>query len=352
MRFLTLKTKLDSDYSTAAVIDAATKDARKDPPIPPWDSPQHAPFIRGLKNDAENCLADLAQDWSEHEAPLLTQIAHAEAEQQHCEVEEKKSEKQLEAIENEFKKDRGQEPPAGHKHNKIFYWILLIFLALCEVPINTSVFQVFGDNQIFTIICALVVGAVLATAAHIFGAQMRQGGLFKDKKRLCLLVFLIVIPALLILAIGFIREWYIATNGEVHDGKSLQAVWVAFTALNYTIFFIAMALSYFYNDALLEKVMHARKMGNGAARNTLAAKDAVAKAKHAHDAEKKKYQHQAEQIVNETAGRKNKYEEVNLRERNDSPPYIPGQDPNSVLPQPKSFLKGLGIDVPELLRPQ
>ena len=124
---------------------------------------------------------------------------------------------------------------------RIPYVLGLVAVFCLDVPLNASVFQIFGEQPWATWVLALFLGIVVVPAAHVFGIQLRHR--FSDATAAVLSV---AIPLLLIVAVSILREQY------VHQYAGLQLNGVegvfVFIAFNLAVYMSAVFLSYLRHD--------------------------------------------------------------------------------------------------------
>jgi uncharacterized membrane protein (DUF441 family) len=132
------------------------------------------------------------------------------------------------------------------KIGKTAYIIILLILALTEVPINSIVFDILQEAKIFSYILAFGLAFVLMLMAHIVGSMIRH------REHKSIQIGLIIVTVAVLAGISYLRSNYFAAE-NLSEGflKSLdlKAVLALFWGINIMIFFIAIVLSYYAHDS-------------------------------------------------------------------------------------------------------
>ena len=140
-----------------------------------------------------------------------------------------------------YKALHAEEYTRRFRISRLSYILGLLAVFCLDVPLNASVFQIFGETPWATWALSAFLGIVVVPAAHVFGIQLRQR--FNDPPAAILSV---VIPLLLIVAVSILREQY------VHQYAGLQlngteGVFI-FIAFNLAVYMSAVFLSYLRHD--------------------------------------------------------------------------------------------------------
>ena len=84
----------------------------------------------------------------------------------------------------------GRKSPLIHFKSKILYFLLLLGIGICEVPLNLQIFQKFGEAFFITIIMASSLAIAIPVLAHFTGVFVKQR---KEKKEYLLFAIICVI---------------------------------------------------------------------------------------------------------------------------------------------------------------
>lgn len=193
---------------------------------------------------------------------------------------------ELEAVQDRT----GRKSPLIHFKSKILYFLLLLGIGICEVPLNLQIFQKFGEAFFITIIMASSLAIAIPVLAHFTGVFVKQR---KEKKEylwfglMCVVLFFIFN-----FGVSIFRAYVLAeTMGE----EANQLNMVIFTCLNLILFVIGVLAAYFSHDesyeleTLYHKFQKAKKtydkerLGINAAKKALSATKNV-ELKTVHDA--------------------------------------------------------------------
>lgn len=225
--------------------------------IPESNQELQPSYIMEIKQFGEENIKRLAQDWKKQDTRLLADYC---ATKQSSET----LSEQLNKAEDEVREARGDEENAREEYVKHFhltsfwYWVLLLAIAVVEVPLNTVVFQLFGEKELFTIMTALGLAIVLPVCAHFVGGMLKQGFL-KDGKFTThtLGIILLNVAAIGSLAgVAYIREKYFEGSGvQQLLGVSIDftTITVIFFMINLLIYLVAAVGSYIAHDPLATK---------------------------------------------------------------------------------------------------
>ena len=125
----------------------------------------------------------------------------------------------------------------------MFFW--LVFFCIAEFPLNSIIFQILGENLIFTSIVAATVCVGIPIAAHLVGKSIRQ-----ENKNTIEKIWIILLPLIVIGAITYVaifRTVYFEANKTVqalHLKINPNTLTIVFVIINLLIFIIATIISY------------------------------------------------------------------------------------------------------------
>jgi len=153
------------------------------------------------------------------------------------------SKQELELVQNRT----GRRSPLIHFKSKILYFLLLLGIGICEVPLNLQIFQKFGEAFFITIIMASSLAIAIPVLAHFTGVFVKQR---KEKKEyFWFAIMCIVIFAIFNFGVSIFRSYVLAeTMGEQANQLNI----VIFTCLNLILFIIGVLAAYFSHDESYE----------------------------------------------------------------------------------------------------
>lgn len=131
----------------------------------------------------------------------------------------------------ETNKQKFEPPPIEPKW---FYWPLLCFLGLLEIPFNVIVARPFGHSEIFNYSIAILLGAVLVGGGHFLGRGC------KEKNILTVFISIFIVVGLSF-SIAWLRKNYLTLGGI--EFPPMTMFWIFFI-IGMTIFCVAMLISY------------------------------------------------------------------------------------------------------------
>jgi hypothetical protein len=237
-------------YSDYGARKQGAKDGESVPPIPDWGSSSFAPYVMELVQLAQHSMRDYASVFEEHTIRKDADMNQLAREAAHAEREKEKSAKRLKDAVVQFHGERSHHPPLKQP-SLIVYGIFLIFMVLSEVPLNTMVFRLFGDNELLNIMMALGVGVAILWCAHILGHSLKEkdtGAHPKLAQAAALLG-----PLVIILVAATLREAYVVSNPDVANKVPRVAVFAFFAGYNLVIYIVGVLLARATHDPLLAR---------------------------------------------------------------------------------------------------
>lgn len=316
--------------------------------IPPKEQALNPPYIMQLKNCYEENIDRLAQNWKRRDEKLFVQYCTTKQQVETLE-------KHLRRAEEDLANAKRDEAEAQAEYQKHFHtpakWYLLIasIIGLAEFPLNSLIFQVFGEEKYLTFALAAGLAIVVPIAAHYFGGYLKQGVLREGKiSSLTAMVAVIgFLVALLFGGVSYIREQYVENAGVAK--LDFTTIVVTFLALNLLMFVVASIVSYNSHDLIASKYYQnrgaAQKLKKNAQRRVNLFEERLKKAMERLRvivaARTKQFEHiQNEMKEHRDIGQKliSLYHSHNLRARADNE-------------MPKCFEKYPPIDVPKEVEP-
>jgi hypothetical protein len=129
------------------------------------------------------------------------------------------------------------------------YVIILVLITLLEMPINVTVFNIFGENLLFTYLLAGILSIVLSLLAHFVGGWIKAEGF---KTRSLLLIFLVIV-LLGILAWVRLRFFSVADESPLkayfQTGIEMNVIVGMFFIINSLLFIMAIVASHHHHDS-------------------------------------------------------------------------------------------------------
>lgn len=245
-------------FSDWQVKRRGQRDGRSTPSIPPWDSEEAAPFIGGaLKSAGEHDVHLLTRKWNLLNGALKTRWLHAEFA---CRLAVQQVEEAKTAYDNamvDFQVQHGERPPTGGYLRTLQYLFLMLLLFVFELPLNAVVFRIFGENEVLTFIFTFGVAIVLLLSAHELGKLLREGAWGHPVKR-TFIFGLTLLPLLIVGGVAYAREEYLSYLPEMLRSMNPWVIYIAFAAINLTIFAVATILSFQHYLRGLDEVMRSR----------------------------------------------------------------------------------------------
>lgn len=141
----------------------------------------------------------------------------------------------------------GRNHPLIHFKSGFLYFMLLIGIGLCEVPLNLQIFQKFGEAFFITIIMASSLAIAIPVLAHFTGVFIKQ----RKEKREYVLFTILCISLFVIFNFG-VSIFRTSVLAEAMGEEANQLNVIIFTCLNLILFFIGVLAAYFRHDESYE----------------------------------------------------------------------------------------------------
>lgn len=152
---------------------------------------------------------------------------------------------------NEFAerlKERSKNLTDSHLSTKA-YIIILCLITLAEMPINIKVFDVFGENLIFTCLLGGLLSIVFAMIAHFVGGWIKMGGRFLQSFTLIFIVIILMAIISYIRIVFFKGEEFSVVNEYFKTGLQLGVILGLFYTINILLFSISVIASIQAHDS-------------------------------------------------------------------------------------------------------
>lgn len=214
------------------------------PVVPEDNHPTICPYEKEIKEGVERDISVVCEEWENKDRGLKENYCVALREYE-------EAEKMLEKETREANEARARFLEASTKlrmmgrpnlsHGWMLFW--LIFLGLCEFPLNGLVFSLFGVGKIETYIIAAALCAIIPWLAHMVGVRLKQAE--KTKTDMITIVSILLVVLLLFIAIAIMRADYLAESlKEYGGGLKPSTAAMLFIIINMGIFSGAVGISY------------------------------------------------------------------------------------------------------------
>lgn len=222
--------------------------------IPEDDQQTYPAYVMQLKQVGEENIERLSQIWKRRDAILLAEYCKATG--SITELQKALSKAEQEASQAKEEGRQAQEEYTKYFHvTPFWYRVMMYAIALLEIPLNSVVFQLFGEGNIFTWLTAIGLAIVLPLCAHFLGGLLRHGflraGKWATETLLIIALFLTAIGSLA--GIAYLREKFFEGSGvQKLLGLSMDytTVTLIFFAINLLIFAVATVAAYVSHDPL------------------------------------------------------------------------------------------------------
>ena len=211
-----------------------------------------------MKQVGDSHIYDVSTDWARRDQKLKPQIKELE---RMCE----ETQRRLAIAEQEHQADlayyqslHGSPPASSVTGRFAFYLILLSLLVIFELPMNSIVFRLFGEGEVFTYIAAVAVGLSLVVCAHYLGELLREGD-FRNKTNSIVIATLVAVPTVVVASVAYLREAYLQSNPDTSQKLSSGMLLVAFVSFNFIIYAVGTVASYRFHEQGLSKVLKSKK---------------------------------------------------------------------------------------------
>lgn len=215
-------------------------------PIPPLDQSEPTQYEVNLKEVSEADMQIIADDWGEEDRKLKPDYCRARTEYKNAEKSFAKESAEANIARQIFNtiNEKFSDIPHPSLHPKIML-MFLILIAIFEYPLNSLIFQIFGQGKAETYVMAGVIAGGVPFAAHFMGKRLKQE--MKSRTDIWLLILTPMSIIALLAVVSYLRSIFL----EVEDVVTMIGVEMSFSTsnilflvINMAVFFIAMIISY------------------------------------------------------------------------------------------------------------
>lgn len=214
---------------------------------PEKDARHPAQYVRELMDACDNQLAGLGKTWKQGEEKLNAEYHKAFDNEQKSDEALIQAEDSNQTAATTYEDAKAELDDLEHVlPSKKWYIVLFTFLTLAEFPINSFVFELFGEARWLTMIMSALLCFGIPWAAHIAGKALKEG-LRNDRVIAIKFVIMLMMIAGLLTGIAYLREKFFQ-GSEIQQilgiEMNVSIVTMLFFLINGTVFLIAMWTSY------------------------------------------------------------------------------------------------------------
>lgn len=218
--------------------------------IPMSDQEDHSPYEKRLALIADENIRRVAQKWDNEDRKLKGDYCRAKREYidalKDLNKERGEHGEALQDYEDALKKKRDSST-YPHLSTKA-YLAFIILIGLSEFPLTAFVFDILGENRLFTYIFAAALCIALPMASHSLGVFIREQ--FNKKNSIIAAVNLLLF-VVVIVAIAYLREkFFEASEFQKVLGVQMDptTVTIVFIFIQLFIFGVTVTASYLAHD--------------------------------------------------------------------------------------------------------
>ena len=229
-------------------------------PIPHWDDPDNSEYEWGLKQEGDNWVRTVAQEWSRADKRLVSSWQRAKTSLASAEKEKGTCETRLNDARSSYTDKHGCDPDHVAQPRPVLHWCFIVLLFIGELPLNAVALRLLALPEALTYVVTLGLAFSLVGGAYYLGVLLKDGH-NNDRTRIVLTTGLLFLSMLGVVAISVLREMYIAqmAAGEPVNTSTERTITIAFVIINLLIFFVALVTAYSAHDPLLAAVVRSRE---------------------------------------------------------------------------------------------
>ncbi|MBE0427249.1 MAG: hypothetical protein IBX72_11480 [Nitrospirae bacterium] len=219
-------------------------DGRKN--YPEKDARHPAQYVRELMDACENQLARLGKNWKQSEEKLDAEYHKAFDNNQKTDEALKQAEDRNQGAATAYEGAKSELDYLEHvSPSRKWYIVFFTFITLSEFPINSFVFELFGEARWLTMIMSALICFCIPWAAHITGKALKEG-LRNDRVIATKFIVMGLMIIGLLTGISYMREKFFEGGVQQILGieMDVRIVTMLFFLINGTVFLIAMWTSY------------------------------------------------------------------------------------------------------------
>jgi len=249
-----------SPYSRIGAWRHGRRDGKKG--IPPEEQTDAFPdYEMDLKQLADGSMRHVAGRWHDFDRTVCGRLWTAHRDRRRLDKQLKEAEGQVRAQQGKYDNCRPRfNELRGQLHIAPWLYLpLMSLIALGELPLNSIVFNLFGEDKILTYALAAVLGLVLTFCAHLLGKQLHEKpfehGLGSTGAWMTILMM--IVPVGVIAGIAFWREKYFEqVNAQNLMGMKVDPTMVTlvFVTINLLIYLVATVAAYSASNAEYRQV--------------------------------------------------------------------------------------------------
>lgn len=290
-------------------------DARLDPPMPRWETAEPTPYLRQLHEATDLEIGDLIHGLVREDTPLDDKLQQLVATERGLHQEaELAEEAKTDAIER-FSSVNPGVPASTAEHRVVTYWIMVIFLLICEVPLNGTVFQVLKEGQLFNYLISAGIGVLILWAAHAAGIHLRRKA-FDDRTSSVMFIVVMSLPVMTVFVMASLRLYYLHVR-QLVTPEGEKIAYFAFLSINLLMFTVAFYISWFSHLVGAEELARTRRLVERVTKELKRTRKALRVVRAARMNLHRKYVTQARQALDGFWQLVHVYGDANLRKRND-----------------------------------
>jgi hypothetical protein len=290
-------------------------DARLDPPMPRWETPEPTPYLRQLHEATDLEIGDLIHGLVRQDTPLDDKLQQLVATERGLQQETDVAEHAKAEATERFSSVNPSVPAATAEHRVKAYWAMVIFLFICEIPLNGTVFQVLKEGQLFNYLMAAGISLPILWAAHAAGVHLRRKA-FGDRTSSVMFVVAMCVPVITMIVIASLRQYYLHLRQLVNpEGEKIA--YLTFLSINLLMFTVAFYMSWFSHLVGAEELARTRRAMERLAREMKTTQKALRVVRAARMNLHRKYVTQARQALDGFWQLVHVYGDANLHKRSD-----------------------------------
>jgi hypothetical protein len=290
-------------------------DARLDPPMPRWETAEPTPYLRQLHEATDLEIGDLIQSLVREDTPLDDKLQQLVATERGLHHEAELAEQaKADAIER-FATANPGVPASTAEHRVVTYWVMVIFLLICEVPLNGTVFQVLKEGQLFNYLISAGIGVLVLWAAHAAGIHLRRKA-FADRTSSVMFIVVMSLPVLTVFVMASLRLYYLHVR-QLIKPEGEKIAYFAFLSINLLMFAVAFYISWFSHLVGAEELARTRRRVDRVTKELKQTEKTLRVVRAARMNLHRKYVTQARQALDGFWQLVHVYTDANLRKRND-----------------------------------